>query len=99
MKPYKIFSLLTIIILLGSVALIVNSSCSLITNPSVPDFTVQYVDHSFDIPPTYGKDPYTGQPIITGGGNHVDNRTIDVTIQNQLFNPYLDSNNNTIGLY
>jgi hypothetical protein len=99
MKSKKIFSVLTIFILLVSAALSVNSSSGQITNPSVPQFTVQYVDHSYDIPPSYGKDAYTGQTIVTSSGRHVDNRTIDVTIQNQLFAPYLDSNNNTVGLY
>ena len=64
MKSKKIFSLLTIFILLASAALSVNSSSALVTNPSVPQFTVQYVDHSYDIPPTYGKDAYTGQTKI-----------------------------------
>jgi hypothetical protein len=99
MKPSKILSLLTIFILMASTALTVNSSCALASKPSVPGFTVAYVDHSYDIPPTYGKDAYTGQTKIITGGSHVDNRTIDVTIQNQLFTPYLDSNNNTVGLY
>jgi hypothetical protein len=99
MKSKKIFSVLTIFILLVSAALSVNSTCALVTNPSVPEFTVAYVDHSYDIPPTYGKDAYTGQTKIITGGRYVDNRTIDVTIQNQPFTPYLDSNNNTIGLY
>ena len=99
MKSNKIFLLLTILTLLVSAALSVNSTCAIVANPSVPQFTVQYVDHSYDIPPTYGKDAYTGQTKIITGGRHVDNRTIDVTIQNQPFTPYLDSNNNTVGLY
>jgi hypothetical protein len=99
MKPNKIFSLLTIFILLASVTLSFNSTCALVANPSVPQFSVAYVDHSYDIPPTYGKDAYTGQTKIITGGRHVDNRTIDVTIQNQPFMSYLDSNNNTVGLY
>ena len=99
MKSNKIFSLLTILILMSSSALMINFSSGLVTTPSVPEFTVAYVDHSYDIPPTYGKDAYTGQTKIITGGRHIDNRTIDVTIMNQLFTPYLDSNNNTVGLY
>ena len=57
------------------------------------------LDLSYDIPPVYGKDAYTGQTIIKVYGSHIDNRTIDVTIQNQPFTPYLDFNNNTVGLY
>ena len=68
------------------------------TTPSVPEFTAAYVDHSYDVPPTYGIDPYTGKTIVTAGGYHVDNKTIDVTIKNQPFTPYLDGNN-TVNLF
>jgi hypothetical protein len=68
------------------------------TPPTVPEFTAAYVDHSYDVPPTYGKDPYTGNTIVTVGGYHVDNRTIDITIKNQPFTPYVDGNN-TINLF
>jgi hypothetical protein len=70
-----------------------------VSKPSVPEFSVAYVDHSYDVPPVYGKDSYTGQTIIKVSGSHVDNRTVDVTIQNQPFTLYLDSNNNTVGLH
>jgi hypothetical protein len=61
---------------------------------------VQYTDHSYDVPATYGTDPYTGQTIMTNGGYHVDNRTIDVTIRNQPFTPYPDpASGQTVNLY
>ncbi len=98
MKSNKIWSLL-IIIVLGTSAMLMTKPAYAATNPSVPQFTLQYVDHSYDIPPTYGIDPYTGKTIVTNYGSHVDNRTIDVTIINQPFTPYLDSQNNTVQLY
>jgi hypothetical protein len=68
------------------------------TVPTVPEFTAVYADHSYDVPPSYGIDPYTGKTIVTAGGYHVDNRTIDVTIKNQPFTPYLNGNN-TVNLF
>ncbi len=103
MKHRKTFPILTILILASSTLLIAYPSEALAeSNPSVPEFTVQYVDHSYDVPVThwYSTDPYTGQQIThSSGGNHVDNRTVDDTINNQPFTPYLDSQNRTIQLY
>jgi hypothetical protein len=67
--------------------------------PSVPEFTLTYVDLSYDVPPTYGTDQYTGKTIITQDGYHVDNRSIQFTIKNQPFTPYTDANGTQIGLY
>ncbi len=99
MESNKVFTFLVVFLLSASSMSFIHPALALGSKPSVPEFTAAYVDHSYDIPLTYGKDPYTGQTIVTGGGNHIDNRTIDVTIQNQLFTPYLDANNNTVGLY
>ncbi|MCW3994750.1 MAG: hypothetical protein NWE98_01210 [Candidatus Bathyarchaeota archaeon] len=69
------------------------------TNPSVPEFTVRYVDHSYDVPPTYKIDPYTGKTVVDRNGYHVDNRTIEVTIKNQAFTPSVTEDGNITGLY
>ncbi|MCL4430130.1 MAG: hypothetical protein M1167_05200 [Chloroflexi bacterium] len=98
MKPNKTFPLLIIFILATSGAFMA-IPLSAAANPSVPEFTVQYIDRSYDVPPTYGTDPYTGKTIMTSGGSHVDNQTIDVTIQNQPFTPYKDASNQTVYLY
>ncbi len=71
-----------------------------ITKPSVPEFTLKYVDYSYDVPPTYGVDEYTGETIVIKSGEHVDNRTIEITIINQPFTPYTDEpSGQTINLY
>jgi hypothetical protein len=62
-----------------------------LTKPSAPEFTVKYVDHSTDTPPTYTTDPYTGKTVQNGGGHH-ENKTIDLTIKNQ---PFASSFNGT----
>ncbi len=70
-----------------------------IPKPSVPEFTLKYVDSSYDVSQTYGIDPYTGQNRTINAGYHVDNRTLVFTIKNQPFAPYTDSNGNYIDLY
>jgi len=69
------------------------------STPSVPEFTVKYVDHSYDTPATYGTDPYTGQTIVTNPSNHVDNRTVQIVIKNQPFTAYTDENGIAINLF
>jgi hypothetical protein len=67
--------------------------------PSVPEFTVNYADYSYDESPVYGIDEFTGEEVITKEGRHVDKRSIVFTIKNQAFTPYNDSNGNEINLY
>jgi hypothetical protein len=55
-----------------------------IPEPSVPEFTVELLDTSLDVPTTYSTDPYTGDPV-THEGYHVARRTIEVRIKNQPF--------------
>jgi len=59
-----------------------------IPKPSVPEFTVEFSAHPYDVPPTYGIDPYTGKNVTITEGYHVLNKTIEVTIKNQPSNPY-----------
>jgi hypothetical protein len=69
------------------------------TKPSNPQFTLQYADHSYDVPPTYKTDPYTGKTEVDRSGYHVDNRTIDVTITNQPFTSFSQNGNDTVLYY
>jgi hypothetical protein len=58
-----------------------------LAQPSVPEFTVKYVDYSYDVPPktTPTTDPYTGETINTTiPGYQVKNKTIEATIKNNL---------------
>jgi hypothetical protein len=70
-----------------------------IPKPSVPEFTIEYIDKSYDVQPTYGINQYTGQNVTTVAGYHVDKRTVEFTIKNQPFTTYRDSNGNNISLY
>lgn len=66
-----------------------------VTQPSVPNFTVKYVDSSYQEPDTYTKNGYTGE-TITHHGNYVWNQTIFITIKNQPFvSTKLDDGNYT----
>jgi hypothetical protein len=63
--------------------------------PSVPQFTVKLIDNSYDVLPstTTVTDPYTGkESVVTSQGYRVVDRTIEVTIKNQPFTPYKDTN-------
>lgn len=71
---------------------------SLISTPTVPEFTVEVFDNSYDVPTTYSTDPYTGDNV-THGGYHAARRTIEVKIKNQPFIPFTDSDGREIKFY
>jgi len=68
-----------------------SASAQSITKPSVPEFTVKYVDNSYDVPPVYEKNNYTGNYDMTKMGEREDNRTLEITIKNQPFTPFTDA--------
>jgi hypothetical protein len=70
-----------------------------ITTPSVPEFTMKYVELSYEVPPEYGIDPYTGEKVVTQEGYHVENQSVVFKIKNQSFTPYNDTSGNNICLY
>lgn len=94
-------AILLLITVLAVSSLIVVSSAfaQLITKPSIPEFTAEYVDYSYDIAPTYTTDPYTNNTVIQTPGEHVSNRTIVITIENQPFTPFTDSDGNAINIF
>jgi hypothetical protein len=72
-----------------------------IPRPSVPQFTVTYADHSFDVPAktTSNTDPYTGKVTTTTvPGYRFKNFTIDISIRNQQY-PATVNNGNTSELH
>jgi hypothetical protein len=83
--------LVTIILLATTVTIFGVTSAQSISKPAIPEFTLKFVDYSYDIPAEYGIDQYTGQTIVTKSGQHIDNRTIEIAIKNQPFNNYTDS--------
>jgi hypothetical protein len=61
--------------------------------PSVPEFTVKFIDRSYKAAPSSSINPYTGQQVTTEG-HYVENRTIELTIKNQPFTSYIQSGEN-----
>ncbi len=89
-----------VLILVFSCFIIMNSVAAQTTNnPSIPDFSVKFVDKSYDVPPTTTTDPYTGKNTTVSSGYHVEIKLLEVTIKNQPFTTYLDSSGNYTSLY
>jgi len=58
-----------------------------VPKPSLPEFTAEWVDHSYDVPPkvTSTTNPYTGKNTTTTiPGYHVESKTVEVTINNSV---------------
>ena len=86
-----------IVILAASSLIMVEAASSEITKPSIPEFTVKFIDASYNVPTTSSIDPYTGHNV-THEGYHVENRTIELIIKNQPFDSYI-ANGQNISFY
>ncbi len=92
--------LVTLLLAFSIFAIVQPASAQSIPKPSVPQFTIQHADHSYDIPETTTTkiDPYTNKTVTTIiPGRHVKNITIDLIIKNQAFPSVI--NGNTSNLY
>lgn len=76
--------LLITILAISSLIMVETIYAQSIPKPPVPEFAVKYIDNSYDVPPSYSTNPYTGENI-THAGYNVDNRTIQITIVNSNF--------------
>jgi hypothetical protein len=76
----------------------INSVFAQSTKPRIPDFTLNIVEHPYDVAPITTKNPYTGETTITQEGYRATYRTIELCIKNQPFTPYETSNGNYINL-
>jgi hypothetical protein len=94
----KSFALILILIMAISSLMIVKPAFAQTPKPSVPEFTLKFVAHPYDVAPTTTIDPYTGKIVTTQAGYHVENRSIELVIKNQHFTPYKDANGNNIVL-
>ena len=88
--------LLGLLILSGIILQAANAQT--IPKPSVPQFSIQVVDHSYDVPTTYSTDPYTGKQVASGG-YHVDYIVVEGKIKNQQFTPYTIPNPKSTSAY
>ena len=79
----KFFCLCLIVILaLSSMLMIIPTDAQTIPKPSVPEFTVRWVNNSYTIPETSTTDPYFGN-IINNPSQLKINYSIEVIINNQ----------------
>ncbi len=95
----KYVSLIIIAILALSSLITIRPASSQITKPSVPEFTLKLVHHSLDQPAISTIDPYTGENTTIAPAKHDEWTSTVVTIKNQPFTPYKDSNGNQIELF
>ncbi len=86
-KSFAVLFILIMAISSLSVIMIEPAFAQSIPKPSVPQFSIQVVDHSYDIPTTNTTDPYSGKQIINPG-YHVNDVIVEGKIKNQPFTPY-----------
>jgi hypothetical protein len=81
--------ILILIMAISSLSLLIvkPANAQTISTPSVPEFTVKFVDASYNVAPSSSINPYTGQNV-TVEGYHVENRTIELIIKNQPLTSY-----------
>lgn len=89
-KTFALMLILVMAISSASLLMAKPANAQTLPTPSVPEFTVKYLDLSYNVPTTTSIDPYTGQKV-TSQGYHVENRTIELTINNQPYNAYSDT--------
>ena len=92
-KTFTLFLIIIVAVSCLTLLMVKPASAQTIPQPSVPQFTVKYVDLSYDVPTTTSIDQYNGQ-TITNQGYHVENRTIQLIIKNQPFTSYIQDREN-----
>jgi hypothetical protein len=91
--------LLSLVLAMSVFIFLAFESTSGLPKPSVPEFTVKFVDNSYDVPPKYAINSYTGKTEMIEAGYHIQNQSIEFTIKNQAFTSYHNENNSVVGLY
>ena len=71
------------VLTLASLITVGNVFAQSIPKPSVPEFTLEFVEHSYDVQPSYGIDQFTGDDITIQDGAHYEWDTLDFIIRNQ----------------
>jgi hypothetical protein len=84
---------LVVVLAVSSLMMVESASAQSMPKPSAPEFTIKFIDNSYDILPTATIDPYTGKTIINAG-HHVENKNIEFSIRNQEWNDVYGINYN-----
>ena len=90
--------LLLIAVLTASTLILAKAPSASAATPSIPEFTIKFEAHPYDVQPTYTIDPYTGETTQSRAGYTVKNESVVITITNQPFTPYADSEGNEVTL-
>jgi hypothetical protein len=61
--------------------------------PSVPQFTLKFEAHPYYVPPVHGIDQYSGKNITIEEGYYVENRSVEISIKNQLYYNSINGSN------
>jgi hypothetical protein len=90
MAPKQALSVVLIALMVSGIVLgcLGTGKAESIPKPSVPEFTVTYVDYSYYVPPVYGVDQYSGKTVQTGGGFTVQNKSLELKFKDQQFSSY-----------
>jgi hypothetical protein len=105
MNSGRTLTWLLVILLLTSllVLTITPANVQAASKPSVPQFTIKLVDYYYDTPPstTTITNPFNGEKTTTTitPGHHIEDKRIEITVKNQPFTPYTDTNGNKCNLY
>jgi len=79
----KISALVLLLMLsISGLIMIESANAQTTTKLYVPEFTVTYSDHSYEVPVSTSIDPFTGK-TVENPSHHVENRTLTFTIKNQ----------------
>jgi hypothetical protein len=92
-KSSAVFFILIMAVSSLSLIMVKPTFAQTVSKPSIPEFTVKYVDSSYDVPATTSINQYTGK-TVTNQGYHVENETLQLTIKNQPFTSYIDNGQN-----
>jgi hypothetical protein len=98
-KSKGITLLLVAILTAASIVMVESVSAQSTHMPSAPEFTVKYVDLSYNTQAVYGIDQYTGKNVVKEESQHIDNRSLQFTIKNQPFTPLPELSGNLTGLF
>ena len=83
----KSLFLLFVFLMVSSLVIVQSVSAQSSSKPVVTEFTLQYVDNSYDVPPkpTSSTDPYTGNTTTsTIPGYRFENKSVEASIKNPI---------------
>ncbi|HSV50269.1 MAG TPA: hypothetical protein VLH35_08120 [Candidatus Acidoferrales bacterium] len=96
-RTFTILCSIVVLIVSGVIIAGIGGSSALQT-PSAPEFTVSFVDASYDVPPKYAVSGFTGQNEMVEAGYYVQYKYVEVKIKNQPFVSYHNENDSVVGL-